>query len=689
MKRVSCLWMILPAAVFLAQSAAAESASRPLESLEVLGPNYPRAFFFRSAEGFASNPRIAYPQWEKAFERLMGIEGKVLDEEIPGRSLRNIEAFTRFKQRHPNQLVLLHYNGNARDPRDASASFFAGHWVYYVGAKILSDIPATGGETDIRVERPQLFRVNMGRYQNANEDIGLCELDAAGKPDWSRSEQVQLVSVDLKQKMIRVRRGCYGTRPRAFSAGRAYAAAHATEGPWGKQSHLLWYYNHSTRCPRDSQGRTCTDVLVEDLARHFLPGGDLATFDGLEFDVLTHQRSGPKNRGLDCDADGEADNGFFNGVNEYGIGVVEFCRKLRARLGDQRLILADGMGPNNQRAFGLLNGIESEGWPHLNDHEARDWSGGLNRHFFWAQNGRAPVFNYINHKFIARGKESDLERRPDIPFNIHRLVFAVGMFTDSAICYSYTPEAEPGELLGIWDELKMGRDNKLGWLGQPKGPAVRLAQKHDDVLGGAGRQMTADFLTRWTGEGMEFSLDGRAVRITARDSQTPQLKFRLREVPCNGPDLVVFLTARAEPMKNYPREVARLAWAGAATTETPPVQFMTWLNDREFTSSFYFSQLQTPRVDLHFTIEGGEPVWVSEIAAYAHADAIVREFEHGVVLANPSPRPYAFDLERLFSGRSFRRLHGSPRQDPAANNGAPVAGRLELGPKDALFLVAR
>ncbi len=689
MNRVKINRTVLAIAVFGAQFAAAQSTERRSESLDVMGPNYPRAFFFRSAEGFASNPRIAYPQWEKAFERLMGIEGKALDEEVPGRSLRNIEAFTRFKQRHPNQLVLLHYNGNARDPRDTSAPFFAGHWIYYVGAKILSDIPATGGETDIRVERPQLFRVNMGRYQNTNEDIGLCELDAAGKPDWSRSEQVQLVSVDLKRKTIRVRRGCYGTTPRAFSAGRAYAAAHATEGPWGRQSHLLWFYNHSTRCPRDSQGRTCDDVLVEDLARHFLPGGDLAAFDGIEFDVLTHQRSGPKNRGLDCDADGVADNGIFDGVNEYGIGVVEFCRKLRARLGDQRLILADGMSPNNQRAFHLLNGIESEGWPHLNDHEARDWSGGLNRHFFWAQNGRAPVFNYINHKFISRGKEGDLERRPDIPFNIHRLVFAVGMFTDSAICYSYPPEAEAGELIGIWDELKMGRENKLAWLGRPLGPALRLAEQQHDVLRGAGKPVSADFLKQWTGERIEFSLDGPAMRIAARDSQTAQLKFRLRDIPCNSPDLVVFITARAQPMKNYPKEVARLAWVSAETTETPPVQFMTWLNDREFKSSFYFTQIQTPHVNLQFTVEGGEPVWVSEIAAYAHPDAIVREFEHGVVLANPSPRPYAFDLARLFPGRSFRRLQGSPRQDTTANNGAAVGARLELGPKDALFLAAR
>jgi hypothetical protein len=64
-----------------------------------------------------------------------------------------------------------------------------------------------------------------------------------------------------------------------------------------------------------------------------------------------------------------------------------------------------------------------------------------------------------------------------------------------------------------------------------------------------------------------------------------------------------------------------------------------------------------------------------------------REFERGLVVANPSPRPYAFNLEKLFPGKTFRRLKGSSLQDRAANNGAAVRGVLELGPKDALFLI--
>jgi len=56
-----------------------------------------------------------------------------------------------------------------------------------------------------------------------------------------------------------------------------------------------------------------------------------------------------------------------------------------------------------------------------------------------------------------------------VPWSIHRLVLAAAVMTDSAICYSYAPPAEPGEALGIWDELVRGRDRQVGRLGRLRG----------------------------------------------------------------------------------------------------------------------------------------------------------------------------------------------------------------------------
>jgi len=677
--RTKCIFLVTAAIIFAAGFGSVVEG-RDLDKIRILSDEYPCVFFFRQTEGMAARRGITYRQWEKTFDRLMGIEGKVLDEEIPERSLQNIDFFTRFKQRHPEELVLLHFNGNARDPRWESERFFAGHWIYFNGAKILSDVPSEEGETDIRVDKPNLFRVNMGRYRSRNEDVGLCVLDADSKPDWHQSEQVQLISVNVKNKTMRVRRGCFGTKPRAFRAGSSYAAAHATEGPWGNNNNLLWYYNYSTCCPRDKKERTCSDVLIEHLAELFGPDGSIAAFDGLEFDVLKWKCGGGRGaRGLDCDADGKPDAGLHDGFNSYGAGVVEFCRKLRNKLGDDILILADGMSEGNQRAFGILNGIESEGWPHLRDHEIKDWSGGLNRHFFWNENARSPVANYINHKFNVPTGRPGIVKPPDVPFSTHRLVFAAGMFTNSAICYSFAPPTERGAPLGIWDEFCMGTENKLGWLGKPLGPAVRIAMCHPDLLKG---------MIKPSGDNVHFELSSTALKVRAENLKAKEIRFRLTGVPCDGPDLFVSLTVSGDKMKDYPLEVARMMYVSVEETgDTKSERFMTWVNDKDYDSTFYFSKIGSESVDLEFVIEGSEPLYISHVEARAHPDAMYREFEHGLVLANPSPRPYVFEITKFFLGQTFRRLKGSPTQDPIANNGSTVGDKLEIGPKEGLFLV--
>ncbi len=838
------------------------AAGKPA-GLLVMDNNWPRAFFFRAAEGMASRRNITYAEWEKHFSRLMGIEGKALDEEIPGRSAPNIRFFSRFKQSHPRQLVLLHYNGNARDPRDSGGAFFAGHWIYHNGAKILSGVPAEDGTTEIRVADASLFRCTVGRYRESNEDVGLCVLGKDGRPDWHRSEQVQLVSTDRKKNTIVVRRGCYGTKPRPFPAGGAYAAAHVHEGPWGKRNNLMWFYNYATCCPKDRAGRTCTDVLVEDLAAHFAAGGDLAAFDGLEFDVLHHTCGGGRGgRRPDVDADGKADGGFIGGRNVYGAGVVAFCRAFRKAMGDDRLILADGFTARHQRAFGLLNGIESEGWPALRDHRIEDWSGGLNRHCYWRAFGRRPVFNYVNHKFIVPGDEPGRPKRPDLPFKTHRLVFAGALFTDAAICYSLAPRRGTDGLFGVWDELWMGEERRAGWLGAPRGEAVHLAERRPDVLDGAGSPPDKRLAARIEENGLSCEPAGGGLKMAAPGGDK-DMHFTIRNIPAAGPDLFVTVTARGRPLSGYPPEMARHMQVGIAPSpfqlvradlpetgirlrgrdETPidgsdpatraslryvkaapvtgaarrayfvhppyrgatgqifwrreltlpaearlqlstgmgpkspersdgvvfsvavaavtgtetgtytellshrqksntwtrhsldlshlagrrvsvkfvadcgprdnattdhaywgdvrivdadethrpskPVRYMTFLGPENFTATFYFSAITSRTVDLSFAVEGAEPMIISRITAHHHPDAMYREYENGVVLANPAPRPFTFDLARLLPGRTYRRIRGTPRQDPETNDGSPVGDSVTLQPKEGLFLVKR
>jgi len=621
-----------------------------LQSLDLFTQGHPRALFFRQAESGSSN----YNTWEDKYSRLGGIIGKTLDEEIPGRS-SNIPAFTRFKREHPEQLVLIHYNGNARDPRDLTPDFFAGHWIYDAGCKVTSNVPAQTGNTVIQVENADLFRTNIGRSNNKNDEICLCELDASGKPDWHRCEQVVLVSKDGGS--ITVKRAQYGSKPRAFEAGRVWAARHRTEGPWGGRSNLMWFYNFSTECPRNSKGQNLIDVLVDDLARRFRPGGALAAYDGLEFDVLHFKRGGA----MDADGDGKMDDGVIGGVNTYGLGVTQFCQRLRTAIGPDKLLMADGYGGGHQRGYGTLNGIESEGFPSGKDPEIKDWSGGLNRLLFWNRNAQTPAFNYINFKYF-KGVESP-------GMNIARLVFAAATLTDAAICGKSAPSSE------IWDEWVKGAEDRQYWLGRPCAPPVHLALSRPDLLRGEGKQVTQGFLDRWSGGDVRFQKEGEALKISGTPGRNMGFSF---QTPCEGPDLLISFMVRCEPMPEYPVSVGRLLKVE---------HMMTQSNGEWFPATFYFRDIQSDQLNVEFTMESSQPMWLSDFTVHAHPDAMARVFKNGVVLANPAHHDYTFNLaEVLPQDLPLFRIQGTSKQDQRVNNGQAVGKTITLGQRDAIFL---
>jgi hypothetical protein len=181
------------------------------------------------------------------------------------------------------------------------------------------------------------------------------------------------------------------------------------------------------------------------------------------------------------------------------------------------------------------------------------------------------------------------------------------------------------------------------------------------------------------------------VKLAAREAGARQFTVRLRGIATTGPDLFVALQARAEPMGKSAPERARLMHAslvtGGAAAGGEPRRFMSWANPRDFGSTFYFNDVKAKSVDLELVFESAEPVWISALTVRAAPDTMVREFEHGLVLANPSRQAHTFDLAALFPGKSFHRFQATPAQDTKVNNGTPVAAKLELGPKDALFLL--
>ena len=694
--------LVLTLAMLISQMAVVTSApvssdeggtkSGRLKALRIFEPNaWPRVFFFRYSErpDFLGIEYKTYENWESVFQRAMGIMGKALDEEKLNREERNTVWFTQFKREHPDQIVLEHLNGRARAWQYETGTFFPGHWLYGEGTKVLSNILAEKGVTELCVEDSSLF-YESNKKHHSRADIVLCLIDEDGKLDWSTSEQVHLVSKDDEKGVIRVQRGYAGSKPRDFPAGRTWAAPHLIRGPF--ENRLLWKYNFSTRCPCDENGRSCVDVLVENTVAKFLSGGILEAFDGLEFDAMW----GEIDAEADCDGDGKADAGFFDGVNTFDLGVYEYLHQLRDAFGSDRIILADGGKSGHQRGFGVLNGIECEAFPARWDDKFQLWSAGLNVQKFWRQNCMLPSLNYLCLFTNARkNQKADVDTNTKRYFSRARLTIAAALMVDAAISqYSPPPYyvTEEGEFFDLWDELKMGCENRLGWLGQPLASARRLAFEHPDVLGKAGTPPSSVLLNSLkVDEEARTTLDGDSICLKGTGPDVSHIRFTLMDIPVANGETLLTITLRGSPIPGYPNSRPRLV-----VVEPEGKQYFfdkaneslfSWIGEKDFTSTFYYRGAQSKRLSFAFEIEGEEPVWISSLAAYTYPDVFVKEYEHGIVLGNPSFHEYTFDLDALFPGRKLRRLTASSNQDDETNNGMPASGKVTLKKLDALFLV--
>lgn len=660
----------------------------------ILKNNSPKVFFFRQTEGIEHY--LDYNAWQDEFNGLMGIMGKALQEEKAVLTRKSTAYYSQFKKDHPDQLVLLHYNGNACDPTYQTSGFFDGHWLYTNGTKITQDLPENWSTSKVTVEDASLFTEYTGRYFDRKEDIAIVESDDKGKPNWFHCEQAQIIDIDYENNLLTIRRGQFKSRPKSFKAGKAYIAAHIVEGPWnGTKNNLMWFYNHSSTCPKDANGQTCSDVLSTVLANRFKPGGELYYYDGFELDVLFRhlfhhsyaylQNWGKgKRRMADCNGDGIGDMGIIDGVNVYEKGVAEFVRKTRKKLDDIRpgiLFMADA-GYSTQRSFGYLNGVETEGYGHVGEDGVINWSNFMNVHTFWNQNGTDPSFNYLNHRLHTKRWAS------------HRLAFSSAMYSGSAICQSTSPPRQPNGEYGVWDEFVKGTANELGWLGEPTGDPVHLVLQEDDQLKGekASKKLLKQIVmqegtAKLSGDNILLQSSGKEIRFTLKNLEVPSKEFTLA------------IKAHCEPMKAYYPELARIVTVRPVDKEDQSLlnSYEWWwsfkdrrfgyINNKAFHNFFFFHEVPATNIDVEVVIESTEPVYIESLQFFAAPDAMYRQFENGLILTNPGLYDYTFDLNKLSPGKHYRRIQATEYQDKETNNGQKVGSKLTLGTHDALFLV--
>jgi hypothetical protein len=649
---------------------------RPL----LTGP-YPRTFVFRQCEVLAQ--LRSYSDWAPPFLPFGAIMGKALPEERTDTVTdRNLHYFNRFKNEHPDKLVLLHYNGRGRLPGYRTGSWYAGDWLHFAGATATTAVAVD--DTVLTVDDASRFSAPTDAFGNVGADLVLTARTSGGGPDWSRAEQLIVTAVDEGSGTLTVQRGQYGSTPLALPAG-AYVAQHVTLGPWSAQDGRLWAYNLATIAPRGPDGFGAVDRIGAEMTADFARGGQLGRFDGIELDIFTFPVNSVDRPTVDGDGDGVGDGCIASGVDTFLDGEAALLAQLRVSVGPQRFVLTDGA--SGQRPdTATTNGIEEEGFADGTTPLA-GWSTDLSALLFWQSGGHRPRFNY---PLVKTG--TGVGDPPNFPGV--RVSIAAALLADTLLTFWDEPAGTSLDGLrlppdsgvfvnrfSVWDELVGGPLDDPGWLGRPTGPAVWTATAGADLLDGAGVHLPRSWI-----DGLDLSgatatrTSGPALRLDATGSAGFSMAFVIADFA--GGDLVIGASLLAAPSPGLPESVPQVVTVTIGPQRTRTIN-KHYVGGAYRAMRTYARGVPAGDVRVQWAFPTTPTAQLRSIRAYGAADAGYRVFDNGAVFVNPSLQPYTFDVSSL---GSFVRLTATSGQDPSVNDGSAIGPTLTLPACDALLV---
>ena len=648
-----------------------EGNKRNLQNKEVFTKGFPKTLLFR-------NDRIGvnedYDNWEKIHFPFNATTKKYLQEEVDMPPVI-AEWANKYADKHPEKLMLIHLNGEGRSVNDEDMLklYFPGHWIFEEGtfpAEHIDKKQETLVVQDAKLFSEKAYTVH-GRDVQVNKlphDIILVELDEKGNRLWNTCEFATIKKVDYENNRLTVKRGQYNTKPKKFEKGKTYIAPIAGDH-WG--GNLMWYYNLSATCPLDENGNSAADVFVNEMKNWFGPDGILKNIDGIGFDVNYFETD---HETWDCNNDGQADRGFIDGKNIWRQGDIEFLKKIRAAFGDEFIITADGWRDEMQRAVGIMNGMETEGLCRWND-GYRQISRTINQHVYWnLYNDAKYQYSYITSKL-----RNPLDAK--IAPQLHRM--GLGLTACLGVSYAYSPGFFIPEAFG-------GALQKANWLGEPVDNMKYALNENDDLLNGAGVNFEKNLLGQFDFTGVDHKIENKTLYIKGK-SKNPYEEIVVQgpEVTIPSGDLLIFFEAKAikgftdlESEGQIPRKI-NVRIEGLPEFPVEPMNSHTLYNDlagfmgtEGFTPQmFYFRGAGDGENALKLIFEAEEQgeFAIRNLKIMNAPCAIVRDFENGVVLVNPSLQPFDFNLNQLFkTQQTYQRIKVAP----------PLVGRLDGDPEE-------
>jgi len=645
--KLTIVWCLL-AGLFVSAQAGESDA---LENKAIFKEVYPKGTIFRWDNHRASN--ASYEAWARYNDSGSGVIKKIVPEEFKSLdSERLIEWSKRYVKENPTSLMLMHYNGEARQTRtnaEVHDRYFPGHWVYLPGGMLLDDIDA--GETTFKVsdassfsmEAYREFQVRPMRY-HANDAV-IVPVNEDGTKDWYQAEFVNLQGLDKESGTLTVKRGMYFSKSRSFAKGRAYVAP-LQGGVWGGGP--IWFYNYATTCPKDRNGKQAWQVHAEELTEMLRPEGKLAHLDGIAFDVVKWGVG----ENWDLDVDGQPDHEVVDGAKVYRDGCANFLLALREGVGPNKVLTADSYNEESQRMVGVLNGSESEGLVKHND-AFRGFGQFLNTYRYWDH------FNPLKYRYsylVPKVKfAKDVERIDQfLRMNIGSgCILGLGTVSNSVADGSASAELT-------------GNGRGLGWLGKPVGPMINLAELASE--GAVKPRIDARFVEQLKTENCEVELteeNGLLVRGTSQDPFASS-KITFPKVEGLKGDLSVFVESKSlVPLSGMPDGLPIPRFQHMTATGLPNfgegkklqayyARMFGLISHKEFFRNVYYfrrageSKGGAPELTLEIEEQGG--VLLRNLEYKQAAPVILREFEHGIVIVNPALHSVSLDLTEYFPG---------------------------------------
>lgn len=580
-------------------------------------------------------------------------------------------------------------------PATEDCAIYPGHWLYAAGTRLAQGLSSTS----------MTLYVEDATRLEANRWVVIYDAPAGS---FKNAEHARVTSINTAVYPHRVNLDMRGLKsPRSWHPAGAIVARHVMGRGFTDQN---WAFNTSLSCPRDANGNTALDVMVEWLGDNITLKGNgeesTTRVDGIYFDV---DRYFILNDEMDVNNDLVVDEGISpDGVNLLGEGLEKFYDGVRAKYPDLRIVGGDRL----TRGFGPLDGIQMESFPVVSggsvDHSFAtyghetgydQYDGNLQRYFF--NLNRDADYGYTENLSKARTKLYYYKDRGGVPApdnSAFRLAFGSTLLgnghfgqqnslTDPDPWYDeYAVDVKPeSETYGHAIASNPNDESRIrahkGWLGQPLeapyrlynpasfAPSASLLTNGGFESGTTGwrlNNVNASTIASDSVEGgSSLYISGHTTYQRAQWSAGAKAEAVELEA---GKEYTLVFAAKASKIREVEVQVN-----SSISVFLVPTEWKRYVHTFKVTSDgWYRPNFRLGREDTK--------VWLDAVYLFeGNANLFAREFENGMVVVNATPSSHTLQLPQR-----FQRIKGTGQD--AINDGREVS-MITLPAYDAAILV--